>query len=325
MDGQHGNDMDIREIHIPVMKERALELLGPALDVEGAVVIDATLGMGGHSEAILDAFPDVRLIGLDRDLDALAIARERLSRFAARIRLIHCVYDEIAVAWRGTDWPAPRGILFDLGVSSLHLDEKERGFAYAQDAPLDMRMNAQEGATAADILSEYSEGQLRRIFEVYGEEKLSARYARAIVAERVERPIRRSGHLVDVLQAATPAALSNAGHPAKRVFQALRIEVNSELEALSLAMPRALDILAKHGRIVVMSYQSLEDKIVKTALAERCETRAPADLPVVPDHLLPQMRLITRGAEQADAAERARNPRSIPVRLRAAERVREAA
>ncbi len=325
MDRPHGTDMDIREIHIPVMKDRALELLGPALTVEGAVVIDATLGMGGHSEALLEAFPEVRLIGLDRDADALAIARERLSRFAARIHLVHCVYDEIAEAWRGKGWPSPRGILFDLGVSSLHLDEKARGFAYAQDAPLDMRMNAQEGVTAADILSDYSEGQLRRIFEVYGEEKLSARYARAIVAERADRPIERSGHLVDVLQAATPAALSNAGHPAKRVFQALRIEVNAELDALSLAMPRALDILALHGRIVVMSYQSLEDKIVKAELAERCETRAPADLPVVPEHLLPQMRLITRGAEQADAAERARNPRSIPVRLRAAERVREAA
>lgn len=317
--------MDIRDIHTPVMKDRTLELLAPALGVEGAVVIDATLGMGGHSEAILEMFPTVRVIGLDRDTEALAIAQERLERFASRIHLVHCVFDEIAAAWQDTGWPAPRGILFDLGVSSLHLDEKERGFAYAQDAPLDMRMNTSDDITAADILADYDEAHLRRIFETYGEEKLSARYARAIVAERRERPIERSGHLVAILQAATPAALSNAGHPAKRVFQALRIEVNAELEVLERAIPAALDILGLHGRVVVMSYQSLEDKIVKAAFARRCETLAPADLPVVPDHLLPQMRLVTRGAEKADEAERARNPRSIPVRLRAAERMRDAA
>jgi 16S rRNA (cytosine1402-N4)-methyltransferase len=317
--------MDIRDIHTPVMKDRTLDLLAPALDVEGAVVIDATVGMGGHSEAILEAFPTVRVIGLDRDTAALAIARERLERFASRIHLVHCVYDEIAVSWEATGWPAPRGILFDLGVSSLHLDEKERGFAYAHDAPLDMRMNTSDDITAADIVADYDEAHLRRIFETYGEEKLSARYARAIVAERRERPIVRSGHLVAVLQAATPAALSNAGHPAKRVFQALRIEVNAELEVLERAIPTALEILGLHGRIVVMSYQSLEDRIVKAAFARRCETLAPADLPVVPEHLLPQMRLVTRGAEKADEAERARNPRSIPVRLRAAERIRDAA
>jgi 16S rRNA (cytosine1402-N4)-methyltransferase len=317
--------MDIHDIHTPVMKDRTLELLAPALDAEGAVVIDATLGMGGHSEAILELFPTVRLIGLDRDTAALAIARERLERFASRIHLVHCVYDEIAVAWQTTGLPAPRGILFDLGVSSLHLDDAERGFAYAQDAPLDMRMNTSDDNTAADILANYDEAHLRRIFETYGEEKLSARYARAIVTERRDRPILRSGHLVAVLQAATPAALSNAGHPAKRVFQALRIEVNEELEVLERAIPAALDILGLHGRIVVMSYQSLEDKIVKAAFARRCETLAPADLPVVPEHLLPQMRLVTRGAEKADEAERAQNPRSAPVRLRAAERMRDAA
>jgi 16S rRNA (cytosine1402-N4)-methyltransferase len=317
--------MDIRDIHTPVMKDRTLELLAPAINLEGAVVIDATLGMGGHSEAILETFPTARVIGLDRDSAALAIARERLGRFASRIHLVHCVYDAIDVSWQATGWPAPRGILFDLGVSSLHVDEKERGFAYAQDAPLDMRMNTSDDITAADILADYDEAHLRRIFETYGQEKLSARYARAIVAERRERPILRSGHLVAILQAATPAALSNAGHPAKRVFQALRIEVNAELEVLERAIPAALDILGLHGRVVVMSYQSLEDKIVKAAFARRCETLAPADLPVVPEHLLPQMRLVTRGAEKADEAERARNPRSIPVRLRAAERMRDAA
>ena len=325
MEGTRVSDMDIRAIHTPVMKDRTLELLAPALGVDGAVVIDATLGMGGHSEAILETFPTVRLIGLDRDVEALALARERLERFASRTQFFHCVYDEIAVSWQATGWPAPQGILFDLGVSSLHLDDTERGFAYAQDAPLDMRMNTSDETTAADILAEYDEAHLRRIFETYGEEKLSARYARAIVAERRERPIVRSGHLVAILQSATPAALSNAGHPAKRVFQALRIEVNAELEVLERTIPRALDILGLNGRIVVMSYQSLEDKIVKAALARRCETQAPADLPVVPEHLLPQMRLVTRGAEQADDDERARNPRSIPVRLRAAERIRDAA
>ena len=310
--------MDIRRIHTPVMLERCVELLAPALQHDGAILVDATLGMGGHSEAFLERLPHIRLVGLDRDTDALRIAGERLARFGDRVTLVHTVYDAI-----GTHAEGASGILFDLGVSSLQLDEAERGFAYAKDAPLDMRMDQSSGVTAAEVLATYSEGQLRRIFERYGEEKLAGRYARAIVADRQSAPLERSGRLVEVLQEATPAAVARAGHPAKRVFQALRIEVNRELNVLADAIPAAMDALVVGGRIVVMSYQSLEDRLVKQAFAAASASTAPAGLPVeLPEHA-PRFKTLTKGAEQADEEERAANPRAIPVRLRAAERVRE--
>jgi 16S rRNA (cytosine1402-N4)-methyltransferase len=317
--------MDSRDIHTPVLLERCLELLGPALQRPGAVYVDATLGMGGHAEAFLERFPHLHLVGLDRDTDALRIAGERLARFGERVTLVHTVYDGISEAVAGAGIDRVDGILFDLGVSSLQLDVAERGFAYAQDAPLDMRMDQSAGRTAADILATYGEGDLRRIFERYGEEKLAARYARAILAARAQEPILRSGRLVEILSAATPAALLNAGHPAKRVFQALRIEVNGELAALDRALPAALDLLGVGGRIVVLAYQSLEDRFVKRVLAEATSSTAPAGLPVeLPEHA-PRFRLLVKGAELADEEERARNPRATPVRLRAAERIREAA
>ena len=323
--GETHTIMDIRQIHTPVMLERTLEILDPALAHPDAVFIDATLGMGGHTEAVLERHPHVRVLGLDRDTQALDIARERLAAFGTRVEFVHTVYDAIAQSWSLTGWPRPTAILFDLGVSSLQLDRAERGFAYSQDAPLDMRMDAEDERTAAEILNSYDESELRAIFQTYGEEKLAARYARAIVQARRESPLTRSAVLVDVLNDATPMALRSAGHPAKRVFQALRIEVNRELAVLTDAIPHALDILALHGRMVVLAYQSLEDRIVKQAFAEATAVNAPADLPVVPESLLPQFHLITRGAEMADDVERARNARSIPVRLRAIERVKEAA
>ncbi|MEV7694531.1 16S rRNA (cytosine(1402)-N(4))-methyltransferase RsmH [Microbacterium sp. NPDC089189] len=317
--------MNLRDIHTPVLLERCIEVLQPAIERPGAVFVDATLGMGGHSEAFLERFPDLHLIGLDRDTDALRIAGERLAPFADRTDLVHTVYDGIRDAVRGAGYPRVDGILFDLGVSSLQLDEADRGFAYAKDAPLDMRMDQSTGPTAADVLATYSEGALRRIFERYGEEKLSGRYARAIIAARADAPIDRSGRLVAILDAATPAALQNAGHPAKRVFQALRIEVNEELAALDRALPAALDLLAVGGRIVVLSYQSLEDRFVKRELAAASSSTAPAGLPVeLPEHA-PRFRLLVKGAELASDEERARNPRATPVRLRAAERLRETA
>jgi 16S rRNA (cytosine1402-N4)-methyltransferase len=300
------------------MLERCVELLAPALQHDGAILVDATLGMGGHSEAFLERLPHIRLVGLDRDTDALRIAGERLARFGDRVTLVHTVYDAI-----GTHAEGASGILFDLGVSSLQLDEAERGFAYAKDAPLDMRMDQSSGVTAAEVLATYSEGQLRRIFERYGEEKLAGRYARAIVAARQSAPLERSGRLVEVLQEATPAAVARAGHPAKRVFQALRIEVNRELNVLADAIPAAMDALVLGGRIVVMSYQSLEDRLVKQAFAAASASTAPAGLPVeLPEHA-PRFKTLTKGAELADEEERAANPRAIPVRLRAAERVRD--
>ena len=324
----HDNTRDPSALHTPVLLERCLELLAPVAQGiapgDTPVIVDATLGMGGHSEALLERFPQLSVIGLDRDTEALELAGTRLARFGARAIRVHAVYDEIARAVSDSGFSRIDGVLFDLGVSSLQLDEAERGFAYAHDAPLDMRMDQSSGETAADVLATAPEGRLRAIFERFGEEPLAGRYARAIIAARAEEPILRSGQLVDVLQAATPAAVRDQRHPAKRVFQALRIEVNSELAVLERAIPAALDLLKVDGRAVVMSYQSLEDRFVKREFARRTTSSAPAGLPVeLPEHR-PEFRLLTRGAELASDAERARNPRAIPVRLRAAERMRDA-
>lgn len=314
--------MEFNNIHTPVMLERTIELLGPAVSQPGAVLVDATLGMGGHAEAFLERFPELQLVGLDRDLEALAIAEERLKRFSDRFHPVHTVYDGIAEALESVGFREANGILFDLGVSSLQLDRTERGFSYSQDAPLDMRMDSTSDLTAETILATYREGDLRRIFEDYGEEKLAARYARRIVEARQVEPITRSGQLVQLLQDATPAALSRAGHPAKRVFQALRIEVNTELSVLRRAIPAALGTLAVGGRIVVLSYQSLEDRIVKRDLAAASSSTSPADLPIeLPDHS-PRFRLLVRGTEMATEEEKESNPRATPVRLRAAERLK---
>jgi 16S rRNA (cytosine1402-N4)-methyltransferase len=319
------NTMGLRDIHTPVLLDRCLELLAPSLGRDGAVFVDATLGMGGHSEAFLERFPGMHLVGLDRDQDALRIAGERLEPYADRVTLVHTVYDGIEAAVLSAGFDAADGILFDLGVSSLQLDETERGFAYSKDAPLDMRMDQTTGPMASYVLATYSEGELRRIFERYGEEKLSGRYARAIIRARESAPIERSGQLVEILVAATPYAAQRAGHPAKRVFQALRIEVNGELAVLERAIPAALEVLPVGGRIVVLSYQSLEDRLVKRALAEASASTSPAGLPVeLPEHA-PRFRLLVKGAELASDQERERNPRATPVRLRAAERVRDAA
>ncbi|HZW42580.1 MAG TPA: 16S rRNA (cytosine(1402)-N(4))-methyltransferase RsmH [Agromyces sp.] len=314
--------MDIERIHTPVMLARTIELLAPAIEHDGAVLVDATLGMGGHTHALLQRFPKLTVVGLDRDPDALGIARERLAEFGDRARFVHTVYDGIAEAVRSEGFSEVQGVLFDLGVSSLQLDRAERGFAYSKDAPLDMRMDFTQGRTAEEVIAESSEDELRRIFFEYGEEKLAARYARAIVKARADAPITRSAQLVAVITAATPVAVQRQGHPAKRVFQALRIEVNEELSVLEHAMPAALDALAVGGRIVVLAYQSLEDRIVKRALQAASSSSAPAGLPMeLPEHR-PQFKLLVRGAELASEAEQAENPRAKPVRLRAAERVR---
>lgn len=317
--------MTDKQIHTPVKLERTVELLAPALEKPGAVLVDATLGMGGHAEAFLRRFPELVLVGLDRDTDAIAIARERLAPYGDRVHLVHTVYDRFSTSLRELGISEVAGILFDLGVSSLQLDRTERGFSYSQDAPLDMRMDATSPLTAERVLAEYSESELRRIFYEYGEEKLAPRYARRIVQSRESTPISRSAQLVEIIVAATPAAVQRSGHPAKRVFQALRIEVNQELSVLERAIPEAVDSLRVGGRIVVLSYQSLEDRIVKHVLAAASSSTAPAGLPVeLPEHR-PQLKLLVRGAELASDDEKAMNPRATPVRLRAAERVRRAA
>ena len=309
-------------IHTPVLLERTLELLGPALEHEGAVLVDATLGMAGHTEAFLERYPTLTVVGIDRDPDALAIARERLAPYGARVHLVHAVYDGILSVLSELGIDRVSGVLFDLGVSSLQLDRVERGFSYSKDAPLDMRMDPTGERTAAAILATYSESELRRIFYEYGDEKLAPRFASRIVQSRDTTPLVSSAQLVELIAAATPAAAQRAGHPAKRVFQALRIEVNQELSVLERAIPDAIDALEVGGRIVVLAYQSLEDRIVKRVLQARSASTAPRGLPVeLPEHR-PELKLLVRGAELADDDEKAANPRATPVRLRAAERLR---
>ncbi|WP_308195482.1 16S rRNA (cytosine(1402)-N(4))-methyltransferase RsmH [Dactylosporangium sp. AC04546] len=310
--------MGERDIHVPVLLERCLELLAPALARPGALYLDATLGLGGHAEAVLRAHPGVRLLGLDRDPQALGLAGQRLAPFADRIRLVHAVYDELPEVLAGEQID---GGLFDLGVSSLQLDDAARGFAYAQDAPLDMRMDQTRGITAAEVLNTYSHGDLARVLRVYGEEKFASRIAAFIVRERAKAPLTGSARLAELVREAIPApARRTGGHPAKRTFQALRIEVNGELAVLERAIPAALDALKPGGRLVVLSYHSLEDRLVKQAIAGRTRSTAPVELPFEPPGSEPTLRALTRGAELPDAAEIAANPRAASVRLRAVER-----
>src|ERR1700722_17916603 len=318
--------------HVAVLLERLVELLPPALtrrhpDGSEAVLVDATLGAGGHAEGFLTELPGLRLIGLDRDPNALDIAGARLARFGDRVTLVHTRYDGIEDALDESGYGAIEsidGVLFDLGVSSMQLDRAERGFAYAQDAPLDMRMNPESPLTAADIVNTYDEAALADILRRYGEERFAGRIAKYIVKQRERTAFTSTADLVALLYQAIPApARRTGGHPAKRTFQALRIAVNDELDSLRSALPAALDALAVTGRIVVMAYQSLEDRIVKRLFADAVASRSPAGLPVELPGYEPRFRSLTRGAERADAAEIERNPRSTPVRLRALERVGE--
>jgi 16S rRNA (cytosine1402-N4)-methyltransferase len=318
---------ELRGTHVPVMLERCLELLAPALDAPAragrdAVYVDATVGLGGHAEAVLAAHPRLVLVGLDRDPQALELARARLRAYADRIRLVHAVYDELPDVLDRLGYPAIDGALFDLGVSSLQLDIADRGFAYAQDAPLDMRMDQSRGITAEGVVNTYGADELARVLREYGEERFAARIAAAIVRERAKAPITSSARLADLVRDSIPAATRRTGgHPAKRTFQALRIEVNGELAALRSALPATLDALVPGGRVVVLSYHSLEDRITKQALVARARSSAPAGLPVEPPGSAPTLRLLTRGAEQPSPAEVAANPRAASVRLRAAEHV----
>jgi 16S rRNA (cytosine1402-N4)-methyltransferase len=314
--------------HVPVLADRVASLLDPALQGAGAVFVDATLGLAGHTVLMLARHPLLHVIGIDRDRAALAIARDRVEAagFGDRFDAAHAVYDQIPSVLDDLGVPAIDGILFDLGVSSMQLDRADRGFAYAVDAPLDMRMDPSTGPTAADVLNTYAPGDLVRILREYGEEKFATRIVSQVVKERAVRPWTTSGPLVELIRTAIPAAARRTGgHPAKRTFQALRIEVNDELGALRRAIPAATTALALDGRIVVLAYQSLEDRIVKQAIAPLTLSTSPLDLPVdLPDHA-PQLRWIVRGSEAPTDAEVAANPRAASARLRAAQRIREAA
>jgi 16S rRNA (cytosine1402-N4)-methyltransferase len=316
------------ERHVPVLKERCINLLAPGFEAarkRGAtpVAIDATLGMGGHSEAMLQRFPDLHLVGIDRDEEALALAGARLEPYSDRTDLVHAVYDEIEDVLADLGIPEVHGILMDLGVSSLQLDERERGFAYSYDAPLDMRMDTSRGQTAADVVNNYSEDELVRIIRKWGEEKFAGRIANRIVNARADKPFATTGELVEQIRSVVPAAAAKSGgHPAKRTFQALRIEVNEELDVLERAVPAAVAATGMGGRIVVMSYHSLEDKIVKSVFQTGSKSSAPLGFPVELEEHKPELKTITKGTEVPTAAEIAENPRAASARLRAVERIK---
>jgi len=308
--------------HVPVLLDRVVALLAPALGRDGAVLVDCTLGLGGHSEAVLERIPTARVVGVDRDPAALELAGARLAPYGERFTPVHAVYDELPDVVADQGLASVDAVLFDLGVSSMQLDVRERGFAYAEDAPLDMRMGS-AGPTAADVLNTYSAAELTRVLRDYGEEKFARKIAGAVVRERETEPFTTSGRLVELLYAEIPApARRTGGHPAKRTFQALRMEVNDELAVLRRAMPAAIAAIGVGGRVVVESYHSLEDRLVKQAFTAVTRSEVPPDLPFVPAGSEPALRLVTRGAEKADATETAQNPRAASVRLRAVERVR---
>ncbi|MCP1386724.1 16S rRNA (cytosine(1402)-N(4))-methyltransferase RsmH [Corynebacterium sp. TA-R-1] len=318
--------------HVPVMRDRMAELLAPAVEAYGdaAVIVDGTLGAGGHTEHFLTVFPRARVIGVDRDPNALAQAGERLARFEDRFAPVQARFDAISqpiLEGEGPAFDAVRergvaGALFDLGVSSMQLDQPERGFAYKVDAPLDMRMDPSAGITAADVLNTYSHGDIARILKTYGDERFAGKIASAIVKEREREPFTTSGRLVELLYDTIPAASRRTGgHPAKRTFQALRVEVNGELEAVEQVVPVITELLGPGGRVVFMSYQSLEDKIIKSAFAELTASKTPPGLPIDLPGTAPEFASITNGAEKAPAEEIDLNPRAAPVRVRGIEKI----
>lgn len=310
-------ERDAATLHVPVMLDEVLTVLAPALERDGALYVDGTLGMGGHAEAVLERFPRARVIGLDRDTEALELASARLARFGDRFTPIHAVGTQFAEVIR----QPVDAILYDLGVSSLQLDDATRGFAYRVDAPLDMRMDQTIGQSAADVMNTYSQDELERILRVYGEERYARKIAHAIVKEREKEPWTNSGRLVEMLRSIIPAASAKqSGHPAKRTFQALRIEVNNEIRGWEETITPCLESLAPGGRMAVLSFHSLEDRITKQAFAAACASRAPHGLPVeLPEHRA-LFEPVIRGAATPGAGELARNPRSASVKLRAIQR-----
>jgi len=312
--------------HVPVLRDRVLALLGPALEPEGAVLVDATLGRAGHARALLAAHPGLSLVGIDADETAIDESRQRLTDFAGRVTLVRAFYDELPAILARLGLRTVQGILFDLGVSSPQLDDPERGFAYSYDAPLDMRMDTSRELTAAKVVNTYPADRLARVLRDYGEERFARRIADAVVREREREPLASTRRLAQIVTDSIPApARRTGGNPAKRTFQALRIEVNGELDRLHRALPAACDAIAVRGRLAVLAYHSLEDRAVKRVLAGRSADTTPPGLPVSLPGSRPQFRLLTRGAERPDEQELTANPRAASARLRAAERIRPAA
>lgn len=309
--------------HISVMRDRCVELLAPVVALsDSPIIIDATLGLGGHTEALLNTFPTLTVIGIDRDAIAIAHAQKRLAQFADRFKSAHAVFDEISDVVTSFGYSHINGALFDLGVSSMQLDQADRGFSYSQDAPLDMRMDTSCGITAAEILNTYEPGKLVHILRTYGEEKFATRIVGNIVKARAKSPLNSTAELAALVKESIPAATRRTGgNPAKRTFQALRIEANDELGAISRALPQALELLLVHGRLVVMSFQSLEDRIVKEIFTEASTSKSPRDLPVELPQFAAKFSLVFRSSQTPSESELAENPRCASVRLRAIEKV----
>jgi len=313
-----------QDTHVPVLAARIVELLAPALNQPGATYVDGTLGLGGHAGLILDACPQASLVGIDRDPAALDVAGERLARFGDRVRLYRAVYHELPEVLEEAGLRRVQGICLDLGLSSLQIDRRERGFAYSVDAPLDMRMDPDSELTAETIVNTWPAIDISRALRIHGEERFADRIARRIVTAREQEPFTSSARLVSVIADAIPAAARNTGgHPAKRTFQALRIVVNAELESLAGVLPAALTALARGGRLAVLAYHSGEDRMVKRAFAAATTDHVPVGVPAVPAAYQAQYSLLTRGAERPDAAEVEANPRAASARLRAIARNQE--
>ena len=309
--------------HISVMRDTCVDLLTPAINKsETPVMVDATLGLGGHSEALLESNQNLVLIGIDRDLDAIVKAKNRLAKFESRVKLNHAIFDEITDVVHSFEFKQVDGILFDLGVSSMQLDQSDRGFSYSEDAPLDMRMDRSTGITASEIINTYAPGDLVRILRTYGEEKFATRIVENIVKERAKAPLNSTTQLATLVKESIPAATRRTGgNPAKRTFQALRIETNDELGAVNRAIPQALELLKVGGRLVVMSFQSLEDRIVKEIFTQATTSGTPRDLPIDLPEFAAKFALVVRGSVLPSEAEIAANSRAQSVRLRAIERL----
>lgn len=317
---------NLESLHEPVMLERTLELLTPALADSNAVLVDCTLGLGGHAKAFLERFENLTVVGIDRDPKALELSAQRLSEFGPRVKYFYGTYEQIPQALREFGFTEASAVLMDLGVSSMQIDSRDRGFAYSFDAPLDMRMDSKTGQTAAQLLAEASSDELAQIFKEYGEERFAKKIAAEIVAKRIQDPIVSSKQLASLISSVVPFIPGkSSGHPAKRVFQALRIAVNQELEILERAIPEAISALKIGGRLLVLAYHSLEDRIVKQAIAKASSSSAPLDMPFeLPEHA-PALKLVVKGAEKATVQEISANPRSSSVRLRVAEKIRKVA
>ncbi len=309
--------------HISVMQDRCIELLAPSIIAcDNPVIVDATLGLGGHAETLLSKFPQLVVIGIDRDQLALEKAKNRLAPYADRLFSAHAIFDQIGEVVASFGYQEICGALFDLGVSSMQLDERARGFSYSHDAPLDMRMDRTQSLSAFEIVNTYEPAQLVRILRTYGEEKFATRIVESIVKARNIAPLNSTTQLAELVKESIPAATRRTGgNPAKRTFQALRIETNDELGAITRALPEALKLLSVGARLVVMSFQSLEDRIVKELFVASSTSGTPRDLPFELPEFAAKFALVFKGSQKPDGVELSKNSRSASVRLRAIERV----